>query len=429
MDSSGNIRTVSDMTYIPRIVDDELTRRLESARIVVIEGAKACGKTETALQAARSVVRLDVDGAARLAAATDPALVLEGETPRLIDEWQTEPAVWNHARQLSDDRKRPGQFILTGSAVPDDDPNRHSGAGRFSFIRMRPMCLFESTGGAGTISLAALMNGETLRAGDMKLSVPELADLLVRGGWPAQQIGSVASAAQAAKDYLTQIRQVDVNRVSGPRRDPAKVALLLSSLARNVSTEVTLKTLATDSSGPGEIMSPNTVNGYLEALSRVMVIEDLPAWSPHLRSKTPLRQAMKRQFVDPSLAAAALGAGPARLSKDLEFLGLMFESLVIRDLRVLSQPLDGLVSHYRDKSGLEVDAIIQLSDGRWGAFEVKLGGEKLIDEGATALLRLADVVDTKKSGAPSVLAVICMSGYSYRRKDGVAIVSIGSLAP
>ncbi len=426
---SGKMMTMSYVTYIPRIVDAELSRRLESARIVVIEGAKACGKTETALQAARSVVRLDIDGGARLAAATDPALVLEGETPRLIDEWQTEPAIWNHARQISDGRKLPGQFILTGSAVPEDDPNRHSGAGRFAFIRMRPMCLFESGGGAGTVSLTALMNGEAPRAGEMKLSVPELADLLVRGGWPAQLNGSVSSAVQAAKDYLTQIRQMDVNRVAGPRRDPAKLALLLASLARNVSTEVTLRTLATDSSGPAELMSPNTVNGYLDALSRVMVLEDLPAWSPNLRSKTPLRQAVKRHFVDPSLAAAALGAGPSRLSNDLEFLGLMFESLVVRDLRVLSQPLDGLVSHYRDKSGLEVDAIVQLSDGRWGAFEVKLGGEKLIDEGAEALLRLAKVVDTGTSGTPSVLAVVCMAGYSYMRKDGVAVVSIGALAP
>ncbi len=426
---SGNLCTVEVVTYIPRIVDDELASRLKSARIVVLEGAKACGKTETALQIANSSVRLDSDRAARIAAATDPILVLEGETPRLIDEWQIEPEIWNPARTLSDNRKLPGQFILTGSAVPDDDPNRHSGAGRISFIRMRPMSLFESSESNGAISLTSLLAGEPARSAEAVMSVPDLAKLLVRGGWPAQHAAGVDEAAQAAKDYLLQIRQVDVNRVGGPRRDPVRVGRLLSSLARNVATEVSDSTLALDASGSNEAMSRNTVSDYLDVLTRLMVIEDQPAWAPHLRSKTPLRQAPKRHFVDPSLAAAALGAGSVRLIKDLEFLGLMFESLVIRDLRILSQPLGGDVYHYRDKAGLEVDAIVQLTDGRWGAFEVKLGGGRLIDEGAASLLRFADVVDVEKIGAPMVLGVICMSDYGYMRKDGVAVVPIRSLAP
>ncbi len=417
------------MVYNPRVVDDELARRLESARIVVLEGAKAVGKTETALQVAKSVVRLDTDSTARLAASTDPTLVLEGEGPRLIDEWQVEPSIWNQARHLADDRKAPGQFILTGSAVADDDPNRHSGAGRFSFIRIRPMTLFESGEGTGVISLTELLAGQPARSTEVRTSLPDLARLIVRGGWPAQQDVTVASAAQAARDYLTQITQVDVSRVAGKRRDPEKVGRLLSSLARNVATEVSDSTLARNASGSGEEMSRLTVADYVDVLTRLMVLEELPAWAPHLRSKTPLRQAPKRHFVDPSLAAAALGAGPERLMVDLEFLGLMFESLVIRDLRVLSQPLNGGVFHYRDKSGLEVDAIVQLADGRWGAFEVKLGGEKLIDAGATSLRRFAAAIDTTKTGAPSVLGVICPSGYGYVREDGVAVIPIRSLAP
>jgi predicted AAA+ superfamily ATPase len=417
------------VTYLPRVIDDMLARRLRSSRIVVIEGAKACGKTETALQVAKSVVRLDIDAAGRQAAAVDPDLVLGGETPRLLDEWQVEPAIWNHVRHFSDDRKVPGQFILTGSAVPEEDPGRHTGTGRFSFLHMRPMSLFECGRSSGTISLAELLEGEPARSVEAKLTVPELADLLVRGGWPAQHDAAVADAAQAARDYLLQIQQADVSRIEGVRRDPIKVGRLLTSLARNVATEVTLKTLAEDASGPGETMAHNTVVDYLGVLSRLMVIEDQPAWAPHLRSKTPLRQSPKRHFVDPSLAAAALNAGPPRLVNDLELLGLLFESLVVRDLRVLSEPLDGKVFHYRDKKNLEVDVVVQLRDGRWGAFEVKLGGERLIDESASTLRRFGNLVDTAKTGPPTVLGVICMSGFGYVRKDGIAVIPICSLAP
>ncbi len=417
------------MSYMPRVVDSELLRRLGSARIVVLEGPKACGKTETALQVAQSVVRLDIDTSAQLAVAADPLLVLEGKTPRLIDEWQTEPAIWNHARTLTDERKLNGQFILTGSSVPDEDLKRHTGTGRFSFIRMRPMSLFESGESVGTVSFSALMAGEPARSVEANLSVPDLAKLIVRGGWPAQQGVGIDAAVQAAKDYVAQTTQVDVSRVNGIRRDPVKVGRLLTSLARNVATEVSDSTLAKDASTGAEEMSRNTVSDYLDALTRLMVIEDQPAWAPHLRSATPLRQAPKRHFVDPSLAMAALGAGPELLERDLNFLGLLFESLVIRDLRILSQSVGGKVLHYRDKEGLEVDAIVQLTDGRWGAFEVKLGGEKLIEEGAASLLRFADGIDIARTDAPTILCVICMSGYGYVREDGVAVIPIRSLAP
>lgn len=415
--------------YLPRVVDDELTSRLGSAQIVVIEGAKACGKTRTALQRAASVVRLDVDRAAQLAAHVDPALLLDGEVPRLIDEWQVEPALWNHVRHAADERRAPGQFILTGSSVPSEDVTRHSGAGRFSFIRMRPMSLYESGEGTGAISLASLLLGEPARSAEATMSLTELTRLLVRGGWPAHVGANVDDAAQAARDYLRQVREVEVSRVGGVRRDPIKVERLVSSLARNVATQVSESTLARDASGPSEEMSRSTVSGYMEALSRLMVTEDLPAWAPHLRSRAALRQAPKRHFVDPSLAVAALGAGTQRLSRDLEYLGLLFESLVIRDLRVLCQPLGGEVFHYRDKTGLEIDAIVQLHDGRWGAFEVKLGGEKFIDSAAASLVKLARVVDQHKSGPPSVLGVICMAGYGYVRDDGVSVIPIRSLAP
>jgi predicted AAA+ superfamily ATPase len=416
----------SPVGYTPRVVDDELERRLAAAGAVVIEGPKACGKTETARRRAASAVLLGVDQRALAAARVDPALVLDGPTPRLLDEWQTEPAIWNHVRRAVDDRRASGQFILTGSAVPADDIDRHTGAGRFSFLRMRPMSLAEAGHSTGQVSLAALFAGEPVRAGDAGLTVPRLAELAVIGGWPAQQHNSHSVAAQAAADYLHQIATVDVGRVAGHRRDPIKVQALMRSLGRNVATEVSITTLAADAGGPDADLSRVTVSEYLAALDRLMVIEDQPAWAPHLRSTRQLRSSPKRHFVDPSLAAAAVGAGPHRLLQDLNYFGFVFESLVVRDLRVLSQPLGGRVLHYRDNKGLEVDAIVELADGRWAAFEVKLGG-RAIDEGAASLRRFRDIVDIERRGEPAVLGVITATGYGYRRDDGVAVIPIGTL--
>lgn len=416
------------MTYLPRVVDSELEARLAAAGAVVIEGPKACGKTETARQRTASSVLLDVDENARQAVALDPNLVLDGPTPRLIDEWQVEPRLWNHVRRAVDDRGRPGQFVLTGSSVPADDVARHTGAGRFSFLRMRPMTLFETGHTNGAISLATLLAGEPPRAADLGLTVGDLAERITAGGWPAQQGARVAAAARAARDYLEQISGVDVARVAGTRRDPARVERLMRSLARNSATEVAVTVLAADAGGVEGSLDRHTVAEYLTILQRLMVIEDQPAWAPHLRSRANLRTSSKRHFVDPSLAVAALGAGPERLLADLNLLGLLFESLVIRDLRVLAQPLDGNVFHYRDNYGVEVDAIVQLVDGRWGAFEIKLGAG-LAEEGAASLLRFRDVIDTRKSGEPAVLGVITGTGYGYQRPDGVAVIPIGSLAP
>lgn len=416
------------MPYLPRVVDAELEARLAASGAVVIEGPKASGKTETARQRVASAVLLDVDENARRAAVVDPSLVLEGPAPRLIDEWQVQPGLWNHVRRAVDDRGLPGQFVLTGSSVPADDVARHTGAGRFSFLRMRPMTLFESGHTNGAVSLAALLAGEAPRSDDPGMAVAGLADLITAGGWPAQHGRRVADAARAARDYLEQVRQVDVSRVAGSRRDPARIDRLLRSLARNTATEVAVTVLAVDAGGGDGPLDRHTVAEYLNILERLMVIEDQPAWAPHLRSRASLRRAPKRHFVDPSLAVAALGAGPERLLGDLNLLGLLFESLVIRDLRVLAQPLDGKVLHYRDNYGVEADAVVQLADGRWGAFEVKLGAG-LVDEGAQALLRFRESIDTRKSGEPSVLGVIAGTGFGYVRPDGIAVIPVGALAP
>lgn len=414
--------------YWPRIVDQELRERLDSSGAVVIEGPKACGKTRTAMEWAASTVLLDIDTSARRALAVDPALVLEGPRPRLLDEWQVEPALWNQVRRAVDVAADPGQFLLTGSSVPADSADRHTGAGRFSFVRMRPMSLHEAGHGSGAISLAALFAGALSRSGDPGLTIPGLAELITLGGWPAQQQRSIQSAARSSRDYLEQVRQVDVNRVDGRKRDPVRLGALLRSLARNVATEVSQATLAKDAGGADGPMAERTVVDYLHTLQRLMVIEDQPAWKPHLRSKAALRQAPRRHFCDPSLAVAALGASPDRLLADLELLGLLFESLVIRDLRVFAQALDGEVLHYRDKYGIEVDAIVQLRDGRWGAIEIKLG-EAQVDAAAASLQRFLAQIDTQRSDEPSFLAVICAKGYGYRRADGIHVIPIGALCP
>ncbi len=415
--------------YVSRVVDEELRQKLASSGAILIEGPRACGKTETGRQMAASEVLLDVDDRARAAAAIDPALVLEGEAPRLIDEWQVEPGIWNHVRRAVDDRNEPGQFILAGSSVPADDATRHSGAGRISRLRMRPMSLFESGLSDGSISLRQLLQGERAQSGDRGVALAELTEAIARGGWPALQGLPVEAAMERSKDYLEEICRTDVNRVDGVRRDPNRVSRLLRSLARNVATPVAMTTLAADSADGGEDpLDQHTVGEYLSALQRVFVIEDQPPWEPHLRSRSILRRSPKRHFVDPSLAAAALGADPAAQLRDLNLLGFLFESLVVRDLRVYSQAKRGEVSQFRNHRGLEVDAVVE-AEGRWGAFEVKLGGEGPIDEAAASLLRFAGDIDTKRSGEPVVLGVIVAGGYGFRREDGVQVIPVTSLGP
>lgn len=416
------------MTYMPRVVDEEVRRQLTSAGALVIEGPKACGKTETALQVSESTLFLDVDIAAQQAIVVDPQLVLGGLTPRLVDEWQVAPTLWNHVRRLVDDRKLPGQFILTGSSTPDMDLTRHSGAGRFSFIRMRPMTLFESGLSSALVSLKSLMAGEHPKSLDPGLTIPELAVRIAIGGWPAQQNRSEEDATRANRDYLKQITLVDIGMALEVSRDPQKMGNLIRSLARNVATEVAVTVLAIDAGGSEKPLSRNTVASYLNALDRLMITEDQPAWAPHLRSKATLRTSSKRHFVDPSLAVAAMSTSSRGLLADMNLFGFLFESMVIRDLRTFAQAIDGQILHYRDNNGLEVDAIVQLSDGKWAAFEIKLGTGQ-IDEAAEKLKKFTSIIDTTKCGEPTILGIICGTGFSYMRQDGIAVISIAALAP
>lgn len=423
--SEGSLGRIEN--YLPRFADDELAARLRATGAVLIEGPRGCGKTQTALRAARSVVRLDRDVAAREAGELNPALLLDGERPRLIDEWQLVKDVWNEIRGDVDDHpEEPGRYILAGSAVPPDDETRHTGSLRITRLRLRPMSLAESGHSTRTVSLGDLFAGGKARASDPGLDLRTLVERIVIGGWPALLRRDPADAMIATQGYLDETRRVDLGRLDGPKRDPENLARVIRSLARNTSTEASARTIAADVAGAEGGIDYHTVIDYMNALTRVFVVEDLPAWSPALRSSGPLRSSVTRHFADPSLAAAALGAGVERLLGDPETLGLLFESLVVRDLRVYGQAIGASVWHYRDAKGVEADAILEMRDGRWAAFEVKLGQGK-IDEGAKSLLRVVDHVDTDRHGRPAFLAVVTGWGYAYRRPDGVFVVPIGAL--
>ena len=416
------------MTYHPRIVDRELAERLAATGAVVIEGPRACGKTTTARQTAASEARLDVDEMARRLASLEPARVLIGDAPRLIDEWQLEPAIWNHVRRAVDDRRLPGQFILTGSAAPADDATRHTGAGRLTRLRMRPLSLFELGHSSGEVSLARLLDGVRATAGRSVIPLDDLAELICVGGWPGNLERGTQRALRANRDHLNEIRRLDIANGDGTRRDPARVGMLLRSLARNVATPAAIATLASDTGEGVSAIKEHTAANYLRALERILIVENQPAWPTHLRSRSVLRSKPIRHLADPSLAVAAVRATPDRLLGDLDFLGLLFESLVVRDLRVYAQAADAEVFHYREKSGLEVDTIVQSGAGPWAAFEVKLG-ESRADQAAGNLLRLAKRVDPERMGEPRALGVIVSSGYGYTREDGVQVIPIGALGP
>ena len=416
--------TLPRMQYRPRVTDALLGASLEAVGAVVLEGPRAVGKTETGRRASRSQVRVDT-AAARQAFAADPNLLLRGATPRLIDEWQVEPDLWNYIRHAVDDRQTTGQFILAGSAVPRDDPARHSGAGRFIHLRMRPMTLSETGHSAGTVSLAALLRGERVAAPDPGLTVSDLAERIVVGGWPGHLGLSATQALRAMGGYIEDVCRVDVQRLDGVRRDPNGVRRLISSLARNVATPASIQSLTADANGTDGMYSAETISVYLAALARLMVTDDLPAWQPALRSRTRLRASPVRHFADPSLATAALNANPERVLREIQWMGFLFESLVVRDLRVFAQVLDAQLFHYRDSNGLEADAIIELPDGGWAAFEIKLGSSPpVVDEAAANLLRLKALV----TGAePLALGVITGTGYSLARPDGVLQIAVGAL--
>lgn len=414
--------------YLDRILDKELDEALESSGAVFIKGPKWCGKTRTAEERAASALLMqdpDKTEEYRRIADSTPSLLLAGATPRLIDEWQIAPVLWNGVRFEVDRREDNGQFILTGSVTPKDDPTLHTGTGRITRLLMRTMTLFESLESNGEVSLEALFSGETDVKGMSPLTINGLAFALARGGWP-KSVGEKENVAlRRAYEYVDAVTEIEVSTVDGVERDPARIRNLMRSLARNVSTMANMTTVRKDMEGD-DVVSERTIISYMNALRRIHVIEDLPAWCPALRSKTAIRTSPKRHFVDPSIAVALLRMSPERLLNDFNTFGLLFESLCIRDLRVYAQAMDGAVSHYHDKSGLEADAIVHLKDGRWGAVEVKMG-VKETEMAAENLIKLKNKIDTDRMRPPSFLMVLTATEYAYRRKDGVYVVPIGCL--
>ncbi|MCD8129880.1 MAG: DUF4143 domain-containing protein [Lachnospiraceae bacterium] len=417
--------------YLNRIADKILSDRLTSSGAVLMEGPKWCGKTWTAARISKSQLYMqdpDRTKSYLKAADTKPSLLLKGETPRLLDEWQAAPVLWDAVRFMVDQRGEAGQFILTGSAVPQDNIVQHTGTGRISRMMMRPMSLYESLESNGTISLTELFDGNTDIGAFSELTIEQTAFAIVRGGWPASVVDTPKSALRHAVDYVEAVINEDVSRVDGVEKNPARVRALLRSLARNISTMATMKTIHDDIAmgDTDESISEKTISQYLNALNRIFVTENLPAWNPVLRSKTAIRTSPKRQFVDPSIATAVMRLTPERLLDDFNYFGFLFESLCIRDLRIYAEAIDGSVFHYRDSSGLEADAVIALNDGRWAAVEIKLGSKE-IEEAAKHLMELKNKVNTEKMQEPVFLMILTGTEVAYRREDGVLIVPIGCL--
>ena len=417
--------------YLKRIADRVLQERLAASGAVLIEGPKWCGKTRTALENSKSHLFMqDPDKAISYlkAADTKPSLLLKGDTPRLLDEWQTAPVLWDAVRFMVDQRGKSGQFILTGSAVPKDNVVQHTGTGRISRLLMRPMSLYESMESNGSVSLKALFDGETEIDNFSTLTIEQIAFAIVRGGWPASIGESEKIALRHAIDYVEAIINADVSRVDGIEKNPVRVRALLRSLSKNISTLATIRTIHDDIAmgDADESISEKTISQYLGALDRIFVTENLPAWNPALRSKTAIRTSPKRQFVDPSIAAAVMRLTPSRLLEDFNYFGFLFESLCDRDLRIYAEAIDGQVFHYRDGSGLEADAVIALNDGRWAAVEVKLGSKE-IEDAAVHLLELKNKVNTEKMREPSFLMILTGTEIAYRREDGVYVVPLGCL--
>lgn len=420
--------------YRPRLADKTLERKLKGKGAVLIQGPKWCGKTTTAEQRAKSILYISnpEDVKSNLVAVDiNPSKLLEGDTPRLIDEWQIAPKLWDAVRFEVDHRKEMGQFILTGSAVPpDDDELFHTGTGRFAWIKMRPMSLFESGESTGEISLRALFEQpEQILAENKTDDIDKLAFLICRGGWPRAIDMESEIALDQAFDYFDAIVNTDISRVDNVMRNPERAKKLMKSYARHQGTQTPYTVLRDDIlANDSRSLTEDTVYSYTNALRKIFVIEDMPAWNPNLRSKTAIRTSDTRYFTDPSIATASLGLGPNDLVKDLNTMGLFFETMCVRDLRVYAESLDGEVYHYRDKSGLECDTVIHLRNGSFGLIEIKLGGDHLIEEGVANLKAFSAKIDTKKMKEPAFMMVLTGTGkYAYRRKDGVYVVPAGCL--
>ncbi len=413
--------------YKERLTDKELLRKLDSAGALLIRGMKACGKTESAKQYSKSVLALDQDEQVPLLMSTSPQRLLLGETPRLIDEWQEHPKIWNYVRHEVDKRKESAQFILTGSANPEESVKMHSGAGRFTILDMRTMSWQEMGYSTGKISLKKLFRGEKIDIYDEPTDLEFIIDRIITGGFPGLMNKNIRQARDMNRAYVDLLAEVDMSRLSNTKRDPIKIKNLLRSLARNTATMVDIKTLEADiRQRDFKDISRPTIYDYLDALDRLMITENQPAWSTHIRSSSTLRKAAKRHFTDAALAVAALGLKKEALLKDLKFVGFLFESLAVHELRVYAQVSDAKVYHYHDSSGLEVDAIVQKYNGDWCAFEIKLGTGQ-IEEAAKSLKKFVSILDTKSVALPKSLNIITGTGISYTRNDGINVISLASL--
>lgn len=424
--------------YKHRVVDGLLQKKLQAKGAVLIEGPKWCGKTTTAEEFAKSKVMLarpDVKANFKNLLEIDLDAALDGATPMLIDEWQTVPQLWDAVRYTVDSRRQMGQFILTGSAVPnkkDDKEIEHSGTGRFAWLTMRPMSLFESGESTGSVSLGELFGGKGSILEKNELTLRDIAFLICRGGWPMAVDLPEEAALEQAFDYYDAVTKEDIVRVDGVKRVSDKVQRLMRAYARNQGTQASIATLKEDLKyNDATAIDDDTIRDYLDALRKIFVVEDMPAWNPNIRSKTAIRTADTRYFVDPSIATAALGIGPSDLIGDLNTMGFMFETMCVRDLRIYAQALNGNVFHYRDKTGLECDAVVHLRNGQYGLVEIKLGGESLINAGIQTLNKLEKQIDTSRMKSPSFKMIMTATGsHAYRRPDdGVFIVPIGCLRP
>lgn len=414
--------------YRPRVVDGELKRRMAAMGAVLIDGPKAVGKTRTAVEVAASVFRMDVDEAARAALEVAPEQLFSSPAPIVFDEWQETPRLWNLVRRAVDDHDGRGLYVLTGSSRPRDDARVHSGAGRIARLRMRPMTLFETGHSTGEVSLHRLLDGGDPVGASSGLSIDGLLERIVVGGWPDLLDVGEREASLWLSDYLRTLAEVDVPGL-GPRRNPGNITRLLAALGRSAATPLNLTSLAKDVGGARGPIASETLANYMDALERLMLIEPVPAWRPHMRSRTRLRASAVHHFVDPSLGTAALGVGTRQLRQDLNAAGLHFESLVMRDLRVYGQSLGAALASWRDsQTGHEVDAVLELPDGRWAGIEVKLG-ESAADAAAASLLRMAGKIDRERHGEAAALIVVTGGRFSYRRPDGVCVVPITALGP
>lgn len=422
--------------YKHRVVDGLLQKKLQTKGAVLIEGPKWCGKTTTAEEFAHSKVmlaRADVKANFKNLLEIDADAALDGTPPMLIDEWQTVPKLWDAVRYAVDVRREMGQFILTGSAVPNKEAGNeieHSGIGRFAWLTMRPMSLFESGESKGTVGLGELFDGKDSLLEKNELTLQDIAFLICRGGWPMAVDLPEEAALEQAFDYYDAVTQEDIVRVDGVKRVSDKVQRLMRAYARNQGTQASIATLKEDLKyNDSTAIDDNTIRDYLDALRKIFVVEDMPAWNPNIRSKTAIRTADTRYFVDPSIATAALGIGPSDLIADLNTMGFMFETMCVRDLRVYAEALNGKIYHYRDKTGLECDAVVHLRNGQYGLIEIKLGGESLINAGVQTLNQLENQIDTNRMKAPSFKMILTATGsHAYRRPDdGIFVVPIGCL--